>query len=73
MTDRLKGVVVTFTEDLHESRAQSLIEAIKCLQGVSAVDLVPTGPGISDWLTRTDERNKIRAKVLSIFDVDRWT
>jgi hypothetical protein len=38
MTDRLKGVVVTFDRDIREDDAQEIINAIKMIRGVLAVD-----------------------------------
>lgn len=37
MTDRLKGVVVTFEEDIRDDDAQEIINAILMIKGVKTV------------------------------------
>jgi hypothetical protein len=44
MTDRLKGVSVTFTDDIREDDAEAVINAIRQLRGVLVV-----GPILADY------------------------
>jgi hypothetical protein len=37
MTDRLKGVIVTFKEDIREDDAEAVLTAIKMVKGVLSV------------------------------------
>jgi hypothetical protein len=37
MTDRLKGVLVTFDKDIRDDDAKPLIEALKMIKGVQSV------------------------------------
>lgn len=42
MTDRLKGVLVTFKRDIREDDAESIINAIQMVKGVMSVKPVPS-------------------------------
>ena len=57
MTDRLKGVVVTFETDLRTDDAEAIIEAIKMLRGVEAV--APSVADISDHMNRMRVRQEL--------------
>lgn len=64
MTDRLKGCIVAFTEDVREDDAQALMKAIEQLRGVAGVSRVGVDPG--DFVVRTRLKNKLVARLLEI-------
>jgi hypothetical protein len=57
VTDRLKGVVVTFETDLRTDDAEAIIEAIKMLRGVATVS--PSVTDISDHMNRMRVRQEL--------------
>ncbi len=61
MTDRLKGVLVTFDREIRDDDAQPLLEAIKMLRGVLSVKQYICG--MEDYMMYErgymDARNKV--------------
>ncbi len=49
MTDRIKGVLITFENDIRDDQAQPIIEALKMIKGVSIVK--PYITGIEDYMS----------------------
>ena len=65
MTDRLKGVWVAFERDIRTDDVEPLIEAIKCLRGVLAVEpsiatLYPPDAFCDEWIAIANEAEKLR-------------
>ena len=62
MTDRLKGVTVTFDSDIREDDAQEIINAIKMVKGVLTV--TKSVVGHDDIMNRSAIRLDIQRKIL---------
>ena len=65
MTDRLKGVHVSFEEDIRVDDAETIINAIKMIKGVSDVKGNITNP--DDWLAREYVKQEIKDKLLDLY------
>lgn len=61
MTDRLKGLIVTFEQDIRTDDAQGIIDAIKHIRGVASVDTSVTN--IEDHMNRVMVSREIRTKI----------
>jgi hypothetical protein len=48
MTDRIKGVLITFEKDIRDDDAQPIIECLKMIKGVSTVK--PYVTGMEDYM-----------------------
>jgi hypothetical protein len=66
MTDRLKGVTVTFREDMREDDARPIIEAIRLLRGVLHVE--PRVETSADHFARVQIRNEVRTKLFKVLE-----
>jgi len=65
MTDRLKGVTVLFEKDIREDDAEPIINAIRCIRGVAAVN--PTLKTAEDWHMFMRLRGELGHKIISVF------
>ena len=63
MTARVKGCWVAFEQDLREDDAVPLLDAIRQLRGVLAVELEPQTP--SDWIAVQRVRRELMDKLLA--------
>lgn len=61
MSDRIKGVIVTFDEDLHGDEAEAVIAAIKQLRHVAAV--TPSIMNVDDIMNRRRVLIELRMKL----------
>lgn len=66
MTDRLKGVVVTFEKDIREDDAQEIISAIRLLRNVLTVKGVTTD--FEDGMIRDRVRMEYYEKIRDVLD-----
>ena len=66
MTDRLKGVCVSFKEDIREDDAQAIIDAIKMIKGVHEVRTSVAGP--SDFINRSMVKREVQKKLLHVIE-----
>ena len=64
MTDRLKGVVVTFDHDIRDDDAEGILQAIKCLRGV--IDVTPSVRTTDDHMNRERIRRELGEKLLAV-------
>lgn len=64
MSTRLKGVLVTFEEDVREDDAAATLAAIRQIRGVLSVDPVPAD--IDDHMARVRVRHEMGRKLLDI-------
>jgi hypothetical protein len=64
VTDRLKGVVVTFDESIREDDAETLIQAIYQLRNVLTVR--PIVDNFEDQMNRDRVKNEFRSKLFAI-------
>ena len=64
MSDRYKGILVTFEDSLHEDHSNAIMAAIKLLQGVIAVELV--GTNFDDVIVKNQVRHELGQKLLGI-------
>lgn len=64
MTDRFKGVWVTFDQDIRTDDAESLINAIKHLRGVLAVE--PNITDVADYMARERVRQEFSEKLWEV-------
>jgi len=64
MTDRLKGVVVTFERDLRTDDAEDLIKAIGCLRGV--LDVSPSVAKPEDYMNRERVRMELTDQLWAV-------
>lgn len=69
MTTRLKGVLVTFEEDIREDDAAARVAAIRQIRGVLSVDSVPAD--IDDHMARTRVRHEMGQKMLDVIYPER--
>jgi len=65
MTDRLKGVVVTFDRDIREDDAEYILNAIRMIKGV--IDVTPNVLNSDDHINRMRIENEIREKLWQAF------
>lgn len=63
MTDRVKGLWVSFERDIREDDAQPMIAAIKQFRGVADVQANIANP--DDWLNRTQIQMEFRRKIFA--------
>lgn len=68
MTDRLKGVLVTFQHDIRVDDAEAVISAIKMVKGVIAVDPVPSN--IETHMAETRVRLELGGKIWNVLYPD---
>ena len=61
MSDRYKGVVVTFTHGIKDEDADKIIHAIECLKGV--LDVPPRVQNVDDHMNMTQAKNELRQKM----------
>lgn len=64
MTDRFKGVVVTFEEDIREDDAEKLLNAIWMLKGV--IDVTPSVANVDDHLARERVRRELGRALMEV-------
>jgi hypothetical protein len=65
MTDRLKGLAITFEKDIREDDAEEIIKAIGMLRGVASVKPVVTE--INDMINQERVKYELRSKVYKFF------
>lgn len=65
MTTRLKGVLVTFEDDIREDDAESRINAIRCIRGVLSVEPIPSD--VDDYMARERAKWELWKKISDIF------
>jgi hypothetical protein len=65
MTDRLKGVLVTFDGDIRDDDAEALVNAIRCMRRVS--DVSPILTDYEDHMARARVRDELWQKVRDAF------
>lgn len=65
MATRLKGVLVTFEDDIREDDAEAQINAIRCLRGVLSVEPIPTD--IGDYMARERVARDLYQQVHEVF------
>lgn len=64
MTDRAKGCWVAFDRDIRTDDAEALVQAIKQLRGVSAVELNIANP--DDWMNRKRIAHSMGQKIIDL-------
>lgn len=64
MTDRVKGLIVTFENDIREDDAENIINAIMMLKGVIGVSPNTVNP--SDLMNRQRISYELKAKIDSV-------
>ncbi|HUT90116.1 MAG TPA: hypothetical protein VMY37_11505 [Thermoguttaceae bacterium] len=64
MTDRLKGCVVVFDEDIREDDAEPLMAAIAQLRGVLSIQ--PSIRTADDWMIRERVRRELTEKLCEV-------
>jgi hypothetical protein len=65
MSDRLKGCWVAFERDIKDEDAEPIMEAIRYIRGVQAVDASVTDS--DDWLARQHIKADVREKLLALY------
>ena len=68
MTDRLKGVVVTFDRDIRDDDAADLIKAIGCIKGV--IDVTPSVVDPDDHMNRMRICSELTRKLWDVLHPD---
>ncbi len=66
MTTRLKGVLVTFEQDIREDDAEILINAIRMLRRV--LDVVPVPNSVDDYIAEMRVKTELRKKLWEVLD-----
>lgn len=64
MTDRLKGVLVTFDHDIRVDDVEPLIAAIQQLRGVLDVSEIKVNP--DDYMNRARVANELRSQLIDV-------
>lgn len=64
MTDRIKGFVVTLTDDIRIDDVQPLLDAVKMLKGVASVDTSVTN--IDDHMNRQVVYMDVKKKLYEV-------
>ena len=64
MSDRYKGVLVTFVNGVHEEHAEAVANAIKLIQGVIKVETVKSN--FDDVIVQNQVRHELGQKLLDI-------
>jgi len=64
VTDRLKGCVVVFDEDIREDDAEPLMAAIAQLRGVLSIQ--PSIRTADDWMIRERVRRELTEKLCEV-------
>jgi len=63
MTDRLKGVVVTFDKDYRDDDAEVILNAIRMIKGVLSVE--PATKDYNDLMNRSRIAIQLKSKVIT--------
>ena len=66
MTNRIKGLVVVFNNDIREDDAEELINVIKLLKGVIKVE--PSIVNHEDFINRQRIKNEYKEKIWEVFE-----
>jgi hypothetical protein len=66
MTDRLKGVVITFEKDIREDDAEQLLTTFRNIRGV--VDVSPIVADLDDHMARARVKSEIREKFWKFYE-----
>ena len=66
MTDRVKGLVVTFDKDIRIDDVEPIIEAIRMIKGIASVQ--PSIAEVSDQINQQRIRNEYRHKVWTFYN-----
>ncbi len=61
MTDRIKGVVVTFGEDIRVDDAERILDAIRMVKGV--IDVHPVNSSAEDGMVAARVRRDLEARL----------
>jgi hypothetical protein len=64
MTDRIKGFVVTLTDDIRIDDVQPLLDAVKMLKGVASVDTSVTD--MDDHMNRRVIAMEMKTKIYEV-------
>ncbi len=68
MSDRIKGLTVTFSEDIRDDDAQCVIDAIKMIKGV--MDVHPSVRTPDDHMNRMRIRRELEEKLWNALKSD---
>ena len=66
MSDRIKGCEIVFEKDFKEEDARPIMDAIRHIRGVIAVE--PSVTSGDDWSARERVRNEIRENLLNLYN-----
>jgi hypothetical protein len=61
VTDRFKGVTVTFDRDIRDDDAEYIINAIRMIKGI--IDVTPSVTNFDDYMNRARIRHEIEDKI----------
>ena len=64
MTDRLKGLIVSFASNVREDDAEEMIKAILMIKGVTDVSPLVANPG--DWIVADRVRRQLSGKLSEV-------
>ena len=65
MTDRIKGLTVSLTQDIRDDDCQPIIDAIRMIKGIEDVALHVTE--IDDWMARKHVKGELRDIIFEWF------
>jgi len=66
MTQRLKGVTVTFNQDIREDDAECIINAIKMVKGV--IHVAPVETNVDDYMNRMKVQTELEKVIWNALD-----
>lgn len=65
MTDRLKGVIITFENDIREDDAEELLTTFRNIRGV--INVSPVVTNVTDHMARERVKSEMRQKFSDFF------
>ena len=65
MTDRAKGCTVAFKTDIRVNDVEAIVDAIKMIKGVEAVELSISST--DDWMNRVQIKSEIKGRFWELY------
>jgi hypothetical protein len=66
VSDRIKGCWVSFERDMRAEDAETILDAIRALRGVAAVEVFVADH--ADWMARQRVRREIGEKLRALYE-----
>ena len=66
MSDRIKGISISFTRDMSEEETQKIVDLVHCIKGVESVKRYPTDA--NTFMDRSRIKCELRDKIMKILE-----